>query len=190
MRVLDIGCFGGKLVQELLAAGKNAYGCDIDTSRFIPEIKDRLFKLDITKKLPAKLLEKKFDIIYFGEVLEHLEEGKDVIALENIYSLLKDGGILYLTTPKSIPHYEDWDPAWVRWKLNLGERHYHYSMEELFTKLSRVGFKFENVRVTGNLWWLFCRWVNLPLKHIFKMKKLLQAPKRKGYFDWEVVVRK
>ena len=186
MRIINIGCFGGKHVKELLDEGHDAYGADIDTSRFIHEIKDRLFKLDITKPLPkTKPFDERFDIIYFEEVLEHLDEGKDVVALENLYSLLNEGGTLFLTTPKSISYMEDWDPAWVRWKLGFGERHYHYTMEELFSKLTRVGFKFEKVRVTGNLWWLFTRWFNAITR-----TSLLKASKRKGYFDWEVAARR
>ena len=62
MRIINIGCFGGKHVKELLDEGHDAYGADIDTSRFIPEIKDRLFKLDITKPLPkTKPFNEKFD---------------------------------------------------------------------------------------------------------------------------------
>jgi len=193
VRIINIGCWSGKHVKELLDRGHDAYGADIDTSRFLSEIKDRLFKLDITKPLPqTKPFDEKFDLILFEEVLEHLEEGKDLTALKNIYSLLKNGGTLCLTTPKSIPYMEDYDPAWIKWKLGFGARHYHYPMEELFSKISAAGFKLEKVRVTGNLWWLFCRWVNLILKYLFRVndKHFLQAPRRRGYFGWMVTVRK
>ena len=189
MRILDCGAWGGKKVKELLDEGHDAYGADIDTSRFLPEIKERLFKLDITKPLPnLQQLNKKFDMIYFEEVLEHLDEGKDEIALKNINQLLNQNGTLILTTPKSIPYMEDWDPAWVRWKLGLGPRHYHYSIEELFTKLDKAGFEIKKVRLNGGVWWLFCRWFNLILKHIFRLNDnyRLQSMKRKGYFDLEV----
>jgi len=190
-RIINIGCWAGNHVKELLDEGHDAYGADIDTSRFIPEIKDKLFYLDITKPLPkTKPFDKKFDLIFFEEVLEHLEEGKDIIALENLYKLLNKGGTLILTTPKSIPYMEDWDPSWVRWKLGLGPRHYHYSLKELLIKLSQRKFILCDYKLHGNLWWLFTRWFNLPLKHIFHSKRLLQASKRKGYFDWEVTLTK
>jgi len=44
--------------------------------------------------------------------------------------------------------------------------------------------------LNGNIRWLFCRWFNLPLKHIFKLKKLLSTNVSKGYFDWEIIARK
>ena len=183
-RVLDLGCWNGALVKEL----KNEYdiyGADINTARFDNSIKDRLFYLDITKEVPNI---KPFDAIIMSEVLEHLDN--DVIALKNIAKLLNKDGILYLTTPNSIPSFEYWDPAWIRWKLNLGGKHYHYSIEELLSKLNSCGFAIERIRLNGNMKWLFCRWFNLPLKHIFKLKKLLSTNVSKGYFDWEIIARK
>ena len=189
-RVLDIGCHSGKKVLKY-KDDLEIYGADIDTSRFIPEIKDRLFFLDITKPLPkTKPFDEPFDYIFLEEVLEHLEDGDDKKALDNIYKLLKKGGHLVITTPKSVPYFEFFDPAWVRWKLGYGERHHHYGIEELFCKITQSGFALGKNRITGNLWWLFCRWFNLPLKHIFKFKKLLPAPRRKGFFGWEITAKK
>jgi len=191
MRIINIGCWDGKQVKELLDKGYDAYGADINTSRFLPEIKDKLFYLDITKPLPkTKPFDKQFDVIYFEEVLEHLEEGKDRIALSNLFKLLKPGGQFVLTTPRSVPYFQCYDPAWLRWKLKCGERHYHYGREELFSKITQAGFILGKTRLTGNLWWLFCRWINLPLKHIFKSKRLLQAPRRKGFMGWEITAKK
>jgi len=189
-RVLDIGTWDGKRVLKY-KDDMEIYGIDINSSRFLPEIKDRLFKVDITKPLPkTKPFDKPFDYIFIEEVLEHLDDGKDKIALDNIYGLLKKGGHLVITTPKSVPYFEIYDPAWIRWKLKKGERHHHYGREELFCKITQAGFALGKNKVIGNLWWLFCRWFNLPLKHIFKMKRLLQAPRRKGYFGWEITAKK
>lgn len=186
MRILDVGCWGGKKVKGLIEREYDAYGCDINTTRFIPEIKDRLFYLDITKPLPkTKPFDEKFDMICFEEVLEHLDEGKDLVALENLYKLLKKGGTLILTTPRSIPYFEWFDPAWVRWKLGFGQRHYHYSGEELFSKLNKVGLTYCKVRVNGNLWWLFTRWFNAITRTSF-----LKASKKRGCFDWEATFTK
>ena len=138
--ILDVGCWGGKRVESLL--GKcQPYGLDIDQNKLnlAPEIiKKRLILGDITKKETLNKIKKKFDWIFLGEVLEHIK--KDELALKNINILLKKNGKLILTTPKSIFLLEFWDPAWIRWKFLGGQRHYHYTKEELCGKLKKTGF--------------------------------------------------
>lgn len=140
--VLDIGCWNGKRIQSLLGKCR-PYGLEIDEKKInlaSPKIKKRIFLGDITKKETLnKVIKKKFDRIFLGEVLEHLEE--DELALKNINFLLKKGGKLIITTPKSTPFLEFIDPAWILWKLRLGERHHHYAQKEIEEKLKRNGFK-------------------------------------------------
>jgi len=188
--ILDIGCWDGKKVEALLNKCQ-PYGMDIDKNKIIlasDKIKKRLFLGDITKKDSFKKINKKFNWIFLEEVLEHIE--KDEIALKNINFLLKKNGKLILTTPKSIFLLEFWDPAWIRWKFLGGQRHHHYTKKELYEKLKKAGFIVEEIRLTGNIRWLFFRWLNTTLKNILKIKKSYPCEKRDGFFDWEVLAIK
>jgi 2-polyprenyl-3-methyl-5-hydroxy-6-metoxy-1,4-benzoquinol methylase len=184
-RVLDIGCWSGKRVEELLAKGIDAWGMDVTDEHFkeAPEkVRNRLFVWNITEAF-----EEQFDFIYLTEVLEHLED--DEIALMNVHYLLKPGGTVYITTPKSIPFLEFWDSAWIKWKLG-GARHYHYTDKEIQEKLNKAGFKVCK-RATGDIKWLLFKWINTILKNGFRLKKQYVCEKGiKGYFDWEIMAKK
>lgn len=183
MRILDIGTYNGKRVLDLRFQGHEAYGIDITSKNFLFHDYEWLRVVDITAELPkTKPFDKKFDVIYCTEVIEHLND--DMKALQNIRKLLKDDGTLYLSTPRSIPLFEFYDPAWVKWKLGIGERHYHYSMKELLDKLVSNGFQDIKITITGNLKWLFLRWFN----GIFRTK--IPSGHNEGYFDWEVIASK
>jgi 2-polyprenyl-3-methyl-5-hydroxy-6-metoxy-1,4-benzoquinol methylase len=189
-KVLDVGCWSGKKVKELLDEGYDAYGMDITDEHFKEapkKVQKRLGVGDITNII--KIKPEQFDVIYLTEVLEHLG-WNDELALENIDYLLKKEGALILSTPKSIPFLEFWDPAWIKWKMGLGEKHYHYSEEELLEKLEDAGFDYYIYTSTGGMKWLFYRWLNTILKNGFGMKKQFICEKGEGYFDWEVMAIK
>jgi 2-polyprenyl-3-methyl-5-hydroxy-6-metoxy-1,4-benzoquinol methylase len=186
--VLDIGCWSGKRVLNLTNISKNVYGMDINAQRFSladKKIKNKLFLGDVTKKIPFK---KKFDWIILSEVLEHVSD--DSKTLKNINKSMKIGGRLILSTPKSIKYFEFWDPAWVKWKFFVGERHYHYTKEELFQKLKNNNFQIEEYYILGGLLWIIKRWINVFLKYIFKSKKQLNNSMKKGFCDWFILAKK
>lgn len=188
--VLDVGCWSGERVKFLLDKCQ-PYGLEIDKNKLDladKKIKNRLFLGDITRKETFKRIKKKFDWIFLGEVLEHIKE--DEIALKNINFLLKKNGKLVLTTPKSIPFLEFWDPAWIRWKLFGGQRHYHYTKSELSKKLEKAGFAIKEINLKGNIKWLVYRWANTFLKNILKIKKIYLCEDKDGFFDWEVLAIK
>jgi 2-polyprenyl-3-methyl-5-hydroxy-6-metoxy-1,4-benzoquinol methylase len=188
--LLDVGCWDGTMIKHLLNKCQ-PYGIDIDRDKLdlaTNDIRDRLFLGDITKKETINKIKKRFNWIFLGEVLEHIE--KDDLALKNINFLLNTEGRLVLTTPNSIFLLEFWDPAWIKWKLLGGQRHYHYTKKELYKKLEKNGFTIEEIRLLGSLKWLFFRWVNTISKNILKNKKPYICEKKKGFFDWEVVAIK
>lgn len=185
--LLDIGCWSGERILELNKKC-NCYGMDINKEKLLlakKEIKKKLRYGDVTKKIPFK---QKFDWIILSEVLEHVSDDEKV--LKNISNSLKLGGKLILTTPRLIKYFEFWDPAWFRWKFLGGQRHYHYTKRELYEKLKKAGFIIEEIRLTGNIKWLFFRWVNTILKNISRIKKSYHCEKNNGFFDWEVLAKK
>ncbi|MFH1868854.1 MAG: methyltransferase domain-containing protein [Candidatus Omnitrophota bacterium] len=101
MRILDVGCGCGRFLHECRKLGASVAG--IDKSPQAGYLAKKYFGLDIiTKTLeesaPELILSKiQFDVISAFEILEHVKEpGK---FLENLYKLLKPGGLLFLTTP-------------------------------------------------------------------------------------------
>jgi len=180
MKILDIGCWGGKKVMELRELGHEAYGIDITDKHFPKELELYLDKQDICE--PMVQFHGDFDQVLMSDVLEHVEY--DGLALKNANDLLKKGGLIIFSTPRSIPLFEWYDPAWIKWKLGRG-KHKHYKKQELITLLESAGFAVVKIERVGNLRWLFCRWINgfgnmLGLGQPFNIKKT------KGYFHWEV----
>lgn len=188
--VLDVGCWGGEKVEVLMKKTNGVFGMDIDKPKINSakkKVKRRLKFGDITKNIPFG---RKFNWIIFGEVLEHIEG--DNAALMNINNALKDRGKLILTTPRHVPFFQIWDPAWVRWKFLGGQRHHHYTQEELFSKLQKNGFIIKEYYIIGNLSWVIYRWINVIMKYVFRVKKGFMGSKvlQSGFCDWVILAQK
>lgn len=97
-KVLDIGCAYGFLLDKFPDSWQK-FGIDI-SEYAIGKARRRLpsanfLVADAQDSLPFE--ENFFDIVLFNDTLEHLE--KPEVALKNVYTVLKRGGILYITTP-------------------------------------------------------------------------------------------
>ncbi|MBU2612623.1 MAG: class I SAM-dependent methyltransferase [Nanoarchaeota archaeon] len=184
--VLDIGCWRGAKVSELRKRGVNAFGMDIDEEKLkMSDKKLNLKQGDVTKKIPFN---RKFDWVIFGEVLEHISN--DELALKNISKSLKNGGKLILSTPRNVPFFEFWDPAWVRWKFLGGQRHHHYTQKELWDKMKRNGLEVKEYYVIGNFIWVLNRWINVFLQYLFRLNKISFSKELKGFCDWVILAEK
>ncbi len=184
---LDIGCWSGATVLELNKKC-DAYGADFNKRTLVladKKIKSKLVFCDITKNKP---FDKKFDWILMSEVLEHIED--EDRALKNVSASLKSGGKLILTVPRSVPFFEFWDPAWVRWKFGGKERHHHFTLKELDGKLSRHGLRIKEHAIRGNLVWVFRRWINVSLQYLFKSDKKISNRWDEGFTDWMILAEK
>lgn len=185
--ILDVGCWGGSRLKKLQGKS-NVFGMEIDESKINlaePKIKKRIKLGDVTKRIPYN---KKFDWVFLTEVLEHVSD--DSKALDNINKSLKKRGHLILTTPRSVKYLEFWDPAWIRWKFLRGQKHYHYTKEELFGKLNNNGFKIKEYSIMGNLSWVLVRWINVFLRYGLRLKKQINYPMKKGFCDWMILSEK
>ena len=96
-RFLDVGCGDGTRTVLFARFGREIFGVDRQDWRkktFINKIKFK--KADFLKKtLPCA--DKYFDIVFSFDVIEHLREPR--IILREIHRLLKDDGILIISTP-------------------------------------------------------------------------------------------
>jgi SAM-dependent methyltransferase len=184
---LDVGCWSGATVLRMNDKCE-AYGVDFnkETLKLADKrIADRLKYSDITKNIAFN---KKFDWVFCSEVVEHIE--KDREALGNISKIMKKGGHLVLTTPRSVRFFEFWDPAWVRWKFGGKERHWHYTLKELDSKMSRVGLKIKRYAVQGNFKWVVRRWINVILQYLIRTDFKVKNSKGDGFSDWMILAEK
>jgi SAM-dependent methyltransferase len=90
-RVLLVGDAGGRDYFTLRMAGKKVWCMDLAPQRNIPN----LVLADVTRPLPVA--QGAFDAVVMAEVIEHLIE--DHAALQNVWRVLTDTGVLVLTLP-------------------------------------------------------------------------------------------
>lgn len=108
--ILDIGSGVGTIDFYLASKGKSIIGIEISEKAIsIANKNARLFNLDkritfIKSEFPRKVPAKKYDLVLFSEVIEHLEN--DNKALKEIRKVLKPNALLIITTPsKNAPLY-------------------------------------------------------------------------------------
>lgn len=108
VKLLDVGCFNGFFIKKLLSLGYDAHGVDFNKSA----VAYGQEKLDLSSRISSQTIEamieqgKRFDVITLFEVLEHLPDAKTFLG--NVTQLLKDGGMLIISTPNNKMY---WRPA-------------------------------------------------------------------------------
>lgn len=159
-RVIDIGCGRGFYVNLLsnLNLSLEVFGIDLNEKYLKAAKKGLKRKKVLLKKGNALKLPFEtncFDKVIASEILEHID--KDIMAVEEIYRVLKPGGIALISVPnKNYPFL--WDPLnWVLerlfdkhipsdiwWLAGIWADHVRlYEENELKTKLKKAGFKIE-----------------------------------------------
>lgn len=122
--------------------------------KILPEL-DFIY-LDAQEKFPLK--DSFFDKVILTEVLEHLKD--EDFALQEIWRVLKKGGKLIISVPKS------------RWfnifsPITLVQHEREYNEKQLTGVLQKNKFKIEKIFVGGNIYDLLGLWIHLILKHFF-----------------------
>lgn len=151
--ILDIGSREGnvnKLIKEYFE-DKNIFSMDLENSDF---------NMDLDN---PKEINKKFDTIIAGEIIEHIESPIDF--LKYCKSLLKKNGRLILTTPNATGLQYIRDPSWC---VNYEDYRGHsqtFTLPMLNKNLKELGFKILHEEYINAFW------INNPLKYfslIFK----------------------
>lgn len=147
-RILDVGCGCGFFVETALGAGWDAYGTEVSRSA------ERYFR---ARGLPADQIfvgevgvagfeEGSFDVVTMFEVIEHLRDPAGTLAA--IRCVLREGGVLYLTTPNfdSLSRYL----LGSSWSIILPTEHlFYFTVGPLGRLLRRTGYRIRSSRTTG-----------------------------------------
>jgi 2-polyprenyl-3-methyl-5-hydroxy-6-metoxy-1,4-benzoquinol methylase len=151
-KILDIGCGAGTLSLYYASKGHNVLGIDI-SQKAINAASKSAEQMNINnavfKKIPFPEKRPKgvYDSIIFTEVIEHLQE--DVTAIRTINSLLKQNGILILSTPSiNAPLHRLKLTASFDKKVGHLRR---YSLQSLINLLKENGFRIVRVKKTEGI---------------------------------------
>jgi 2-polyprenyl-3-methyl-5-hydroxy-6-metoxy-1,4-benzoquinol methylase len=138
-KVLDLGCAGGGMVQDLLMHDFVAIGLEgSDYNRTNrkwewPIIPDNLFTCDISR--PFTILENnlpmKFHVVTAWDVLEHMNNQERLdIACQNIVNHLSSGGYFICSMPANEVGPDYGDPLW---------HHIHFTTEQWDAQFRKFG---------------------------------------------------
>ncbi len=96
-KMLDIGCGPGLFLDEAKKQGWSVQG--VDLSGWAKEHAKKNFGIEVLQGTlhDARFPDRNFDGIVMNDVIEHLEDPKS--ALKEIWRVLKNDGILYVSTP-------------------------------------------------------------------------------------------
>lgn len=151
MRVADLGCGHGRLLQVLaqLEMSLALHGCDLspvlvqNTKTAVPQAEVQVADIEALP-YPGSF----FDAAFSTEVLEHLLEPRK--GLKEIHRVLKPGGWLLVSLPnRDWFHFEDYLKR--RTQFQPVDDHF-YSVAELEGLLSEAGFTVMKVRGGENLY--------------------------------------
>ncbi len=97
-KILDVGCATG-VIGRLLDNSKNIYGIEFDPILLKKAKKhcEKVFQIDLNSFDNSTIEEKDFDMIFFGDVLEHLVDPEDV--MKQILPLAKDNAYIIVSLP-------------------------------------------------------------------------------------------
>ncbi len=148
----DLGCAEGKLLEVIKEhfgkSKENLYGFDVSES-FVAEARKALpnvYCLDLSRD---EMKEQGFDVVFALDIIEHLESPDKF--LRNIVSVMKDEGLLILSTPNASSLSRLIQGSnWFAFKDKTHKA--FYSRSSLFTLLEKFKLKtivFKTISDTG-----------------------------------------
>jgi len=137
----------------------------------------------------SRFKEAPFDMVVMLDVIEHIPQGTEEVAIKEVRSVLKKGGCFLLTTPcRNLSVLTD--PAWY-----FGHR--HYSKSTLFRLLENNGFKVQRIYQGGGVFEVIamclfypCKWFfncEIPFKSFFDRKRIEEHSSTSGFVTWFVI---
>lgn len=138
-KVLEVGCSTGLLLSQLKEKGWEV--CGVEPSRKAAERAQKRGIEVIIDSFENIKLKRKFDLIIFNHVLEHLKDPEEI--LNKSKNLLRDEGLLLV----SLPNFDSINP------ILLPEEHlWHFTPTSLRILLEREGFNLLYLKTFSNIW--------------------------------------
>lgn len=161
VKILDVGCWTGQLYSALVNTQYNYTGIDISGEAIFvarERFKNANWKVSDATKLP--FIKSSFDAVLMFEVLEHLGD-REQLCINELGRVLKNGGILILSTPAYNLMSILSDPAYFL------QNHKHYKELEL-RKFLKNDFAIQKVWLKGNVIYVSMYLMQMFFKHVFK----------------------
>jgi len=186
--ILDIGCGYGWFELNILNRGVDKIvGIELSEENLETaknNIKDKKISFGIGSAIDLPFGSESFDTVVAWEVIEHIPKGTEDLMFREIKRVLKDGGVLYLSTPCSSILSKIADPAW--WLIG----HRHYSQEKIRKLAQRNNFKEVEMKIKGRWWTIinilnmyFSKWIlrRPPLFRNFFGRKIDEEYQKSGF---------
>lgn len=170
MRVLDLGCGGGRHAFEVLRRGAEVVAFDMDQAE-LESVKAMFLAMEEAGEVPEGAAgetvhgdalempfeDDSFDRVIAAEILEHIPD--DMAAMRELFRVLRPGGFAAITVPSFLPERVSWalDEAY---HTAPGGHIRIYTLAELGAKLKATGFRVGGHHHAHGLhspyWWLKC----------------------------------
>jgi SAM-dependent methyltransferase len=153
LRVLDAGCFEGRLLDEIVAQKSwQAYGLEpnaqaVEIARSKGHHIWQGHAEDAVEIIPDSL---QFNVIFMGQSIEHVDNPVQV--LRRLRLLLAPGGVLVLSTPNLDSRQIDWfGPTWAHWHAPY--HRYIFSRKGLFALARQAGLQPVCFKTFSHCYW-------------------------------------
>lgn len=155
LKILDIGCFTGELIEILKEKGADVYGLELQDKAVEianKKLPGRIFKADVFNNNFPQM---KFDVVILSGVIEHVMD--PIKLLKRSVEVLNLGGILMLQTPNSTSFLSKilgryWPPCAPVEHIHL------FSKKSLEKSLHEIGL--EHIKFRSH-------WKKLPIVYIY-----------------------
>ncbi|MEU8267142.1 methyltransferase domain-containing protein [Sphaerisporangium sp. NPDC049002] len=170
VRVLDLGCGGGRHAFEVLRRGADVVAFDQDAAE-LEGVASMFAAMDKAGEVPPEATaetvtgdalampfpDASFDRVIAAEVLEHIPD--DMAAMRELYRVLKPGGRAAITVPSFLPERICWALS-EAYHTAPGGHVRIYTLAELSAKLKATGFSVGPHHHAHGLhspyWWIKC----------------------------------
>lgn len=167
LKVLDLGCGDGYWTSTLtLIQHLDVYALDYNSVRLERAKKNAplatFIEGDINKLI--KEMKNQFDLIWFSQVIEHIEDDENVLKM--LGSLLSPKGVLIIGTPNEGNYWHELHQRKTNYRKNSDHVHF-YTVSEFKKKLNNVGFEICESLYEPCCFWgeqKFYKWMKKPVK--------------------------
>ena len=147
LRICELGCGSGRLLEEFRAAGHRVVGVEpSESARGIAHAQGLEVFGGTAESPPEEIRSQRFDVVLMNHVLEHCNAPRQ--ALERACNLLEPNGRLVLETPNNEAAGLRWAGAAWPW-LDIPRHLHFFTTKSLHQICEESGFEVSNVEFRG-----------------------------------------